>query len=115
MSEIPELSREAASITASTRVEVTQSANRVKEPADQAAERAKSKVDSQDVSDRAARLKALGNVNLAITIDDSAELPVIKIFDNDTGAEIVQVPAEHSLNISRSIRAAVGAIFDQKA
>lgn len=60
-------------------------------------------------------LKALGNVKLAITIDDSKNLPVIKIFDSESGEELLQVPAEHSLHISKTIKAAVGAIFDKKA
>jgi uncharacterized FlaG/YvyC family protein len=60
-------------------------------------------------------LKALSNVRLSITIDESADLPVIKIFDSESGDEIMQVPAEHSLNISRSIKAAVGSIFDKSA
>ena len=58
-------------------------------------------------------LQRLTNVKLAITIDESADLPVIKIYDNETGDQIMQVPAEHSLNISRTIKAAVGAIFDE--
>jgi uncharacterized FlaG/YvyC family protein len=58
-------------------------------------------------------LQRLTNVKLAITIDESADLPVIKIYDNDTGDQIMQVPAEHSLNISKTIKAAVGAIFDK--
>ena len=60
-------------------------------------------------------LKALGNVKLSISIDETKDLPVIKIFDSETGKELLQVPAEHSLNISRTIKAAVGAIFDKKA
>lgn len=60
-------------------------------------------------------LKALGNVKLSITIDETKDLPVIKIFDSESGKELLQVPAEHSLNISRTIRAAVGAIFDKTA
>lgn len=61
-----------------------------------------------------AALKALGNVKLSITIDETEHLPVIKIFDSESGKELLQVPAEHSLNIARTIRAAVGAIFDEK-
>jgi len=60
-------------------------------------------------------LKQLSSVNLAITIDEAADMPVIKIFDADSGDQIVQVPAEHSLHISRSIKAAVGSIFDSTA
>ena len=60
-------------------------------------------------------LKALGNVKLSISIDETKDLPVIKIFDGESGKELLQVPAEHSLNISRTIKAAVGAIFDKKA
>jgi len=60
-------------------------------------------------------IKALGNVKLSISIDETKELPVIKIFDSESGKELLQVPAEHSLNISRTIKAAVGAIFDKKA
>lgn len=60
-------------------------------------------------------LKALGNVKLSISIDETKDLPVIKIFDSESGEELLQVPAEHSLNISRTIKAAVGAIFDKKA
>ena len=60
-------------------------------------------------------LKALGNVKLSISIDETKDLPVIKIFDSESGKELLQVPAEHSLNISRTIKAAVGAIFDKKA
>lgn len=60
-------------------------------------------------------LKALGNVKLSISIDETKDLPVIKIFDSQSGKELLQVPAEHSLNISRTIKAAVGAIFDKKA
>jgi len=63
----------------------------------------------------ASTLKRLSNVSLSIAIDDSADLPVIKIFDNESGDEILQVPAEHSLNISRTIKAALGAIFDKEA
>ena len=66
-------------------------------------------------SSESAVLKALSNVRLSITIDESADLPVIKIFDSESGDEIMQVPAEHSLNISRSIKAAVGSIFDKSA
>ena len=62
-----------------------------------------------------ANLKALGNVKLSISIDDTKQLPVIKIFDDETGKELIQIPAEHALNISRTIKAAVGAIFDTKA
>lgn len=79
------------------------------------ASRAKDQADFEVSATQAANLRALGNVNLAITIDESSSLPVIKIFDKDTGGELLQVPAEHALNISRTIRAAVGAIFDQKA
>ena len=68
-------------------------------------------VERDDKSDKA--LQALGNVKLAITIDDSENLPVIKIFDSETGKELLQVPAEHSLHISKTIKAAVGAIFDK--
>lgn len=60
-------------------------------------------------------LKALGSVKLSISIDETKDLPVIKVFDSDSGKELLQVPAEHSLNISRTIKAAVGAIFDKKA
>ena len=60
-------------------------------------------------------LQRLSSVNLAITIDEVADMPVIKIFDADSGDQIVQVPAEHSLHISRSIKAAVGSIFDSTA
>jgi uncharacterized FlaG/YvyC family protein len=69
----------------------------------------------EQVADDSAVLAALSSVKLAITIDESADLPVIKIFDSESGKEIVQVPAEHSLNISRSIKAAVGALFDKSA
>ena len=62
-----------------------------------------------------ANLKALGNVKLSISIDDTKQLPVIKIFDDETGKEMIKIPAEHALNISRTIKAAVGAIFDTKA
>jgi uncharacterized FlaG/YvyC family protein len=78
------------------------------------ASRAKDDADFQVSAIQASNLRALGNVNLAITIDESSELPVIKIFDKDTGSELLQVPAEHSLNISKTIRAAVGAIFDKQ-
>ena len=64
---------------------------------------------------QASAMKALGNVKLSISIDESERLPIIKIFDDETGKELLQIPAEHSLNISRTIKAAVGAIFDQKA
>jgi uncharacterized FlaG/YvyC family protein len=79
------------------------------------ASRAKDQAEFEASATQTTNLRALGNVNLAITIDESASLPVIKIFDKDTGGELLQVPAEHALNISRTIRAAVGAIFDQKA
>ena len=65
--------------------------------------------------DQLANLKALGNVKLSISIDETKQLPVIKIFDDETGKELIQIPAEHALNISRTIKAAVGAIFDTKA
>ena len=68
-----------------------------------------------DRVDQLANLKALGNVKLSISIDDTKQLPVIKIFDDETGKELIQIPAEHALNISRTIKAAVGAIFDTKA
>jgi len=58
-------------------------------------------------------ISRLSSVKLAITIDEAADLPVIKIFDADSGDEILQVPAEHSLQISKTIKAAVGKIFDQ--
>ena len=64
---------------------------------------------------QASAMKALGNVKLSISIDESERLPIIKIFDDETGKELLQIPAEHSLNISRTIKAAVGAIFDPKA
>ncbi len=35
-------------------------------------------------------LKRLSNVKLAITIDESADLPVIKIFDSESGQEIIR-------------------------
>jgi|GEM_PF-1607349 len=68
-----------------------------------------------DQVDQLANLKALGNVKLSISIDDTKQLPIIKIFDDETGKELIQIPAEHALNISRTIKAAVGAIFDTKA
>lgn len=70
---------------------------------------------SQSSSEQLRNLKALGNVKLSISIDDTKQLPVIKIFDDETGEELIQIPAEHSLNLSRTIKAAVGAIFDTKA
>lgn len=77
-------------------------------------EHARAKVDqTSDLDDLT--LKRLSNVKLSITIDESASLPVIKVFDSESGDEILQVPAEHSLNISRTIKAAVGAIFDKRA
>ena len=72
-------------------------------------------VSAETTESEAAVLKRLSNVKLAITIDESADLPVIKIFDSESGEEIIQVPAEHSLNISKTIKAAVGAIFDKRA
>lgn len=69
----------------------------------------------KDQVDQLANLKALGNVKLSISIDDTKQLPIIKIFDDETGKELIQIPAEHALNISRTIKAAVGAIFDTKA
>lgn len=68
----------------------------------------------QELAD-AAVLKALSNVRLSITIDEAADVPVIKIMDSESGEEIMQIPAEHSLNISRSIKAAVGSIYDKSA
>lgn len=70
---------------------------------------------SNKVSTHSEALKALGNVKLSITIDETERLPIIKIFDDETGKELLQIPAEHSLTISRAIKAAVGAIFDAKA
>lgn len=70
---------------------------------------------SQSSTEQLRNLKALGNVKLSISIDDTKQLPVIKIFDDETGEELIQIPAEHSLNLSRTIKAAVGAIFDTKA
>jgi uncharacterized FlaG/YvyC family protein len=72
-------------------------------------------VAKKDQVDQLANLKALGNVKLSISIDDTKQLPIIKIFDDETGKELIQIPAEHALNISRTIKAAVGAIFDTKA
>jgi len=69
---------------------------------------------SNKASTHSEALKALGNVKLSITIDETERLPIIKIFDDETGKELLQIPAEHSLTISRAIKAAVGAIFDTK-
>lgn len=59
-------------------------------------------------------LKALGAVRLGISLDESSKKPVIKIFDNKTGEEVLQIPAKHSLHIANTVELVRGLIFDKK-
>ncbi len=61
-----------------------------------------------------AQIRRLGNVKLAISIDESANQPVIRIFDQESGNEMIQIPAEYSLTISQTIQTIAGALFDKK-
>ena len=63
----------------------------------------------------ASNLRALGAVSLNITIDQNSREPVIKIMNRETGEEILQIPAEHSLQISKTAKILAGMIFDLKA
>lgn len=60
------------------------------------------------------QIRRLGNVKLAISIDETANQPVIRIFDQESGNEMIQIPAEYSLTISQTIQTIAGALFDKK-
>ena len=61
-----------------------------------------------------AALKAVGSVKMAIFLDQGSDQPVIKIFNKESGEEILQIPAKHSLHIANTVEIVKGLIFDKK-
>jgi len=59
-------------------------------------------------------LKAIGSVKMGIELDSRTQKPVIRIFDKDSGSEILQIPAKHSRHIADTIELVKGLIFDKK-
>jgi len=59
-------------------------------------------------------LKALGSVRMGILLDQASKKPIIKIFDKESGQEILQIPAKHSLRIADTVEIVRGLIFDKK-
>jgi uncharacterized FlaG/YvyC family protein len=74
-----------------------------------------SELDEVDLELTSRNLKALGSVKLRITVDSNGNEPIIKVLSRDTGDELLQIPAEHSLQITKTVKILAGMIFNLKA
>lgn len=61
-----------------------------------------------------AALTAVGSVKMGIFLDQGSGQPIIKIFNKESGEEIFQIPAKHSLHIANTVEFVKGLIFDKK-
>ena len=61
-----------------------------------------------------AALRAVGSVKMGIFLEQGADQPVIKIFNKESGEEIFQIPAKHSIHIANTVEIVRGLIFDKK-
>ena len=61
-----------------------------------------------------AALTAVGSVNMGIFLEQGSGQPIIKIFNKESGEEIFQIPAKHSLHIANTVEFVKGLIFDKK-
>lgn len=61
-----------------------------------------------------AALQAVGSVKMGIFLEQGADQPVIKIFNKESGEEIFQIPAKHSIHIANTVEIVRGLIFDKK-
>ncbi|MDC0380003.1 flagellar protein FlaG [Litorivicinus sp.] len=59
-------------------------------------------------------LRAVGSVKMGIFLEQGADQPVIKIFNKESGEEIFQIPAKHSIHIANTVEVVRGLIFDKK-
>lgn len=59
-------------------------------------------------------LRAVGSVKMGIFLEQGSDQPVIKIFNKESGEEIFQIPAKHSLHIANTVEIVKGLIFDKK-
>jgi uncharacterized FlaG/YvyC family protein len=53
-------------------------------------------------------------VKMGIFLEQGADQPVIKIFNKESGEEIFQIPAKHSIHIANTVEIVRGLIFDKK-
>lgn len=61
-----------------------------------------------------AALTAVGSVKMGIFLEQGSGEPIIKIFNKESGEEIFQIPAKHSLHIANTVEIVKGLIFDKK-
>ena len=59
-------------------------------------------------------LREVGAVKMGIFLEQGADQPVIKIFNKESGEEIFQIPAKHSIHIANTVEIVRGLIFDKK-
>lgn len=74
-----------------------------------------SELDEVDLELTSRNLRALGSVKLRISVDSNGDEPIIKVLNRDTGDELLQIPAEHSLQITKTVKILAGMLFNIKA
>ena len=60
-------------------------------------------------------IRAVGTMKMGIFLEQGTDQPVIKIFNKESGEEIFQIPAKHSIHIANTVEIVRGLIFDKKA
>jgi len=60
-------------------------------------------------------IRAVGAMKMGIFLEQGTDQPVIKIFNKESGEEIFQIPAKHSIHIANTVEIVRGLIFDKKA